>query len=235
MPLPLSRPSIMMLLTPFIPATIYTAGLCLTPSKIGLVKEAQSTFTLHLLHFDFVAQWEAFRGGVIFRQVFLHEDTSLPMQLFFFARFTIIDFDLVWMLIKGYINTMCGEVPTALRMGVPPPTTSFVGLSGKLTETQRQGVTINAPYQSRQDACKLEDYLEMQPQRFVMLGINVDTYTAVVWVTSQFLGPLNIWWLNRKLRASIPYTFDSLVTITRKTSLLPNIRDDAINALIRLT
>jgi hypothetical protein len=99
------------------------------------------------------------------------------------------------LLIKGYINKMCGEAPTALRMGPPPPTTNFVGLSGKLTETQRHGVIINAPYQSHQHACKLEDFLEMQPQRFVMLGINVDTYTAVVWVTSHFLGPLSIWWL----------------------------------------
>jgi hypothetical protein len=43
------------------------------------------------------------------------------------------------------------------------------------------------------------------------------------------------WWLNRKQHAYISDTFDSLVTESRKTSPLPNIRDGAINALIGLT
>jgi hypothetical protein len=64
------------------------------------------------------------------------------------------------MLIKGYINQLCRETPTDLRMGVPIPTSNFVGLSVSLNETQRKA-TIVAPYQSRQDARMLEDRLEM--------------------------------------------------------------------------
>jgi hypothetical protein len=67
-----------------------------------------------------------------------------------------------------------------------------------------------------------------------MLGINADSYNAVVWVTSWFYGSLSSWWLNKQ-QALIPNTFDSLVTEIRKTSLLPNIRDDAINVLLGLT
>jgi hypothetical protein len=42
---------------------------------------------------------------------------------------------------------------------------------------------------------------------------------------------MNGWWLNRKQQAAIPSTFDLLVAEVRKTSLLPNIEDDAINVL----
>jgi hypothetical protein len=74
-----------------------------------------------------------------------------------------------------------------------------------LTETHRKAA-INAPSMSRQDAIqdarKLEEWLEMQPQRFVRLGgTKANSYNAVVWVTIQFSGPLNIWWLNRKQHA----------------------------------
>jgi hypothetical protein len=48
-------------------------------------------------------------------------------------------------------------------------------------------------------------------------------------------GPLSNWWLNRKQPVVIPDSFDSLVEELRKTSLLPNIRDDAINALLGVT
>jgi hypothetical protein len=69
-----------------------------------------------------------------------------------------------------------------------------------------------------------------------MLGIIVDSYyDAVVWVTSQFFGPISRWWLNHKQHARIPDSFDSLVGELRKMSLLPNIRDDAINALLGIT
>jgi hypothetical protein len=64
---------------------------------------------------------------------------------------------------------------------------------------------------------------EMKPQRFLMMGINPDTYNALVWVTSQLSGPLNSWYLNRKTQAAILDTFDSLITETRKTSLLPHV------------
>jgi hypothetical protein len=62
-----------------------------------------------MLHFGYVAQWESFRGNVISRQIFVHEDLSLPKQLVFFhARFTVSDCGPMWMLIKGYIYELCG-------------------------------------------------------------------------------------------------------------------------------
>jgi hypothetical protein len=115
-----------------------------------------------LLHFGYVAQWESFRGDVISRQVFLQEESSLPKQLFFHPRFTASDCGRMWMLIKGYINQLCGETPSCLRMGVPAPKANFVGMSVTETETQRKAA-INAPYQSRQEPRKLMDWLEMQP------------------------------------------------------------------------
>jgi hypothetical protein len=66
---------------------------------------------------------------------------------------------------------------------------------------------INSRYQSSRDPRELEDWLEAQPQRFAMLGINTDSYNVVVWVTSQFSGPLNIWWLNRKQQSTILDSF----------------------------
>jgi hypothetical protein len=81
----------------------------------------------------------------------------------------------------------------------------------------------------------LEDWLEAQPQRFLLLGIMADSYDSVIWVTSQFSGHLNGWWLIRKVQAAIPSTFDQLVVELRKTIFLPNIQDDAINALLSLT
>jgi hypothetical protein len=68
-----------------------------------------------------------------------------------------------------------------------------------------------------------------------MLGIIDDSYDAFVWVTAQFSRPMNNWWLNCKQLAAIPDSFDSLIEELRKTSWLPNIRDDAINALFGIT
>jgi hypothetical protein len=68
-----------------------------------------------------------------------------------------------------------------------------------------------------------------------MLGITADSYDSVIWVTSQFSGHLNGWWLNRKTQAAIPSTYDELVMELRKTTFLPNIQDDAINALLSFT
>jgi hypothetical protein len=90
----------------------------------------------------------------------------------------------------GFINQLCGETPSDLRMGLPTPTTNCVGLRVILTETSR---SINATYQSGQDVRMLEDWMDMQPQRFVMLWINADAYNVVVWIASQFFGPLSIW------------------------------------------
>jgi hypothetical protein len=113
------------------------------------------------------------------------------------------------------------------------PTTNFACLPVTLTETQRKAA-VNSPYQSRKNARELEDWLEAQPQRFLLLGITADSYDSVIWVTSQFFGPLNGWCLNRKQHAAIPATFDLLIAELRKTSMLPNIQDDAINAMLSL-
>jgi hypothetical protein len=92
----------------------------------------------------------SFRAAVTSRQLFLHQDTSLRMRLFFFARVTAGDCGHVWMLIKGYIDKLCGETPSDLRMRLPDSTTNLDGLSVTLTETQRRAL-----YQYRQDPCKL--------------------------------------------------------------------------------
>jgi hypothetical protein len=46
---------------------------------------------------------------------------------------------------------------------------------------------------------------------------------------------MNSWWLNRKTYGSLPNAFDSLVTDIREKSMLPTIRDNMINSLIRQT
>jgi hypothetical protein len=46
---------------------------------------------------------------------------------------------------------------------------------------------------------------------------------------------MHICWLSRKQETSFRDSFDSLVAETRNTSILPNIRDDAINAMLGLT
>jgi hypothetical protein len=112
-------------------------------------------------------------------------------------RFTTLDYDHVWILIKGYINQICGENPTDLRMGVPAPTTNFDGLSITLIEMQRKAAIIST-YQTCQDARALEGWLEARPQRFAMVGINANSYNAIVWIASQSYGPLNILWVSRK-------------------------------------
>jgi hypothetical protein len=88
-----------------------------------------------------------------------------------------------------------------------------------LTENQRKA-SVTSPLQSGKSARELEDWLEAQPQRFLLLGITADSNDSVIWVTSQFFGPLNGWWLNRKQHASIHATFDLLVVELRKTSML---------------
>jgi hypothetical protein len=107
-------------------------------------------------------------------------------------------------------------------MGAPVPTTNFVDVPVTLIETQRKAA-INPKFQSDREPRELEDWLEAQPKHFVLLGIIAKSYDAVIRVTSQFSGPLNNWWLDRKQHAAIPSTFDVLVEELRKTSLLPNI------------
>jgi hypothetical protein len=109
-----------------------------------------------------VTQWENFRRAVITHQVLCHEDTSLPRQILFYYRFSIANSAHVWMLIKGYINHLCGETPTDLRMGVLAHATNFVGLSVTLIETHRKAA-INFNLQSGREPRELEDWLEGQP------------------------------------------------------------------------
>jgi hypothetical protein len=125
-------------------------GLFITPSKSGsLVKETQRKF--EQLQFGCVAEREGFRGVVISKHRFSHDDTSLPRQLVFFTRFMDADYGPVWMLIKDYINQLCRETPTHLRIGGPTPKTNFKGLEVTLTKTQCK-VALNAAYQLWQDA-----------------------------------------------------------------------------------
>jgi hypothetical protein len=63
-----------------------------------------------------------------------------------YPRFKYVDFGHVWMLVRGYINKLCGQTPTDLRMGALVPTTNFVGLPVTLTETQRKAA-INTNFQ----------------------------------------------------------------------------------------
>jgi hypothetical protein len=151
-----------------------------------------------------------------------------------YPRFSSIDYGHVWLLIRGYINQLSGETPIDLRMGIPMPTTNLVGLPVTLTETRRK-VAVNSPFQSGKAPREMEDWREAQPQRFLLLGITADSYDSVIWITSEFSGHLNGWWLNRKVQASIPSTIDLLVAELRKTTFLPNIQDDATNALLNLT
>jgi hypothetical protein len=106
------------------------------------------------------------------------------------SRFTTVDYGPVWLLIRGLINRLTGEGPTDLRVGMPMPTHNLAGLLVTLTETQRKAA-INSPLQSGRVANELEDWLEAQPQRFLMLGITPDSYDSVIWVTSQFSRHLN--------------------------------------------
>jgi hypothetical protein len=187
-----------------------------------------------LLHFGYVTQWETFRRAVYTSHALFHDDTTIPRQFFMYFRFSSVDSGHVSLLIRGHINQLCGETPTDLRVGMPMHTRNLAGLPVTLTETQRKAA-IHSPFQSGSNARDLEDWLEAQPQRFLLLGITADLYDPVIWVTSQFSGYLNGWWLNRKNQAATPSTFDLLVAELRKTTFLPNIQDDAINAVLNLT
>jgi hypothetical protein len=70
------------------------------------------------------------------------------------------------------------------------PTTDLAGLRVSLTETKRKAA-VNSPFQSGTDAGELEDWLEAQPQRFLLLGITADSFDSVIWVTSQFSRHMN--------------------------------------------
>jgi hypothetical protein len=215
-----------------VPETLDIGGLTLTPAKTGLLPAVKHKS--ELLHFGYVTQWETFRRVVYTSQALFDDDTTIPRQFFMYPRFSTVDSGHVWLLICGYINQLCGETPTDLRVGMPMPKRNLAGLPVNLMETQRKAA-INSPFETGSDSRDLEDWLEAQPQRFLLLGITANSYDSVIWVTSQFAGHLNGWWLNRKVQAAIPCTFDQLVAELRKTTFLPNIQDDTINALLNLT
>jgi hypothetical protein len=60
------------------------------------------------------------------------------------------------MLIRGYINQLCGQTPTDLRMETPVPTINFVGPPVTLTETQRKAA-IKSKFQFGREPRELED------------------------------------------------------------------------------
>jgi hypothetical protein len=201
-----------------VPETIDIGGLNLTPAKTGLLPAMKHKS--EFLHFGYVTQWETFRRAMYTSQALFHDDTTIPRQFFMYPRFSSVDSGPVWLLIRGYINNLCGETPTDLRVGTPMPTTNLAGLPVTLTETQRKAA-VNSPFQSCAYARDLEDWLEAQPQRFLLLGSTADSYDSVIWVTSQFFGHVNGWWLNPKVQAAIPSAFDLLVAELRKTIFSP--------------
>jgi hypothetical protein len=166
-----------------VPETIDIGGLNLTPVQTGLLHVVKHKS--ELLHFGYVTQWETLRRAVYSSHALLHDDTTIPRQFFMYSRFTSVDSGPIWLLIRGHINRLCGETPTDLRVGLPMPTRNMVGLPVTLTETQRKAA-INSPFQSGNNAHELEDWLEAQPQRFLLLGITADSYDSVIWVASQF-------------------------------------------------
>jgi hypothetical protein len=156
-------------------------GLSLTPAKMGLLPAVKHKS--ELLHFGYVTQWETFRRAVYTYHALFHDDTTIPRLLFMYPRFSSVDYGHVWLFIRGHINQLCGETPTDLRVGMPMPSRNPARLP--LTLTQRKAA-INSPFQSGSNARDLEDWLEAQPQRFLLLGITADSYVSVIWVTSQF-------------------------------------------------
>jgi 8-oxo-dGTP pyrophosphatase MutT (NUDIX family) len=166
-----------------VPETINIDGLNLTPAQTGLLPAMKHKS--ELFHFGYVTQWETFRRAVYTHSPVFHDDTTIPRQFFLLPRFSTVDAGPVWLLIRGYINQLFAEGPTDLRVGTPMPTRNLAGLSVTLTETQRKAA-INSPYQSGGNARDLEDLLEAQPQRFLLLGITADSNDSVIWVTSQF-------------------------------------------------
>jgi hypothetical protein len=215
-----------------VPETIDVGVLTLTPANTGLLLAMKHKSELR--HIGYVTQWEIFSRAVYTSQALFYDDTPIPRHFFMYPRLSSVDSGHVWLLIRGYINQLSGQTLTDLRVGTPMPTTNFACLPMTLIETQRKA-TVTSPYQYGKHARELEDWLEAQPQRFLLLGITADSYDSIIWVTSQFSGPLNGLWLNRKHRAAIPATFDLLVAELRKTYMLPNIQDDAINAPLSLT
>jgi 8-oxo-dGTP pyrophosphatase MutT (NUDIX family) len=107
-----------------VPETLDVGGLNLTPAKTRLLPAMKHKS--ELLHFGYVSKWGTFRRAVYTSQKLFHDDTTIPRQFFMYPRFSWVDSGLVWLLIRGYINQLCGETPTALRVGTPMPTTNWL-------------------------------------------------------------------------------------------------------------
>jgi 8-oxo-dGTP pyrophosphatase MutT (NUDIX family) len=160
-----------------VPETLDIGGLNLTRAKTGLLTAVKHKS--ELLHFGYVTQWETFRRAVYTSQALFHDDTTILRQFFMYPRFSSVDSSHVWLLIRGHIDRLCGETPTDLRVGMPMPTRNLDGLPLTLTETQRKAA-INSPFHYGGNARELEDWLEAQPQRFLLLGITADSYDSVI-------------------------------------------------------
>jgi hypothetical protein len=93
-----------------------------------------------LLHFGYVTQWETFRRAVYTSQALFHDDPTIPRHFLLYPRFPSVDYGHVRLLIRDYINQLCGVTPTDLRVGTPMPTHNLAGLHVTLTETQRKAV-----------------------------------------------------------------------------------------------
>jgi hypothetical protein len=182
-----SRLLIRMVLTSYRKQLIL-GDLTVTPAKTGLLPALKQKN--ELFHFGYVTQWEIFRRAVYTSQALFYDDPSVPRLFFMYPRFSSVDSCHVWLLIRGCINHLSGQTPTDLHMRAPMPTTNFASLSVTLTETQRKA-SFNSPPQSGRFPRELEDWLETQPQRFLLLGITANSNDSVIWVTSQFSGPLN--------------------------------------------
>jgi hypothetical protein len=174
-----------------VPETIDVGGPNLTPAKTGLLLAMKHKS--ELLHFGYVTQWETFRRAALYMShALFHDDTTIPRQFFMYPRFSLVDFGPIWLLIRGYINQLCGETPTDLRVGTPMPTTKLDGLHVTLPETHRKK-WVNSPFQYGADARDLEDWLEAQPQRFLLLGITADLYDI------SYLGYFTVFWTSEWL------------------------------------
>jgi ADP-ribose pyrophosphatase YjhB (NUDIX family) len=126
-----------------VPETIDIGGLSLTPAKNGLLPSLKQK-NESLLHFGYVTQWEIFRRAIYTHQVLYYDDPSVPRQFFMFPWLSSVDSGHVWLLIRGYINQLCWQTPTDLRMGAPIPTTTFASLPVPLTDI-RCKAAINSP------------------------------------------------------------------------------------------
>jgi hypothetical protein len=84
-----------------VPETLDIEGLNLTPAQTGLLRAMKHKS--ELLHFGYVTQWETFRRANYSSQTLHHDDTTIPRQFFMYSRFTSVDSDPVWLLIRGHI------------------------------------------------------------------------------------------------------------------------------------